>query len=65
MSGPEIASVSIEFDIFAQSPIETFVLGRWIPCIKPSPPVVQNDLKFFIPRDSYTYIDLDIKLLSV
>jgi len=62
MSDAEVMSVSSEFDIFLHRPIQTAVLGTVETVYKPLASVEQNDLEFFIPGDSYTYIDLDIKL---
>jgi len=61
MSAEEISSVFSEFDIFAPSPIQRSVLGTIETAYKPSAPVGQSDLEFFIPADNDTYIDLDIK----
>ena len=58
----EIASVSIEFDIFAHKPIQTSVLGTIEAAYKPVAPVDQKILNFFIPAGNDTYIDLVIKL---
>jgi hypothetical protein len=62
MSDAEVTSVSIEFDIFMNRPIQTAVVGTVDTVYKPLEPVEQNDLKFVIPGDSDTYIDLHIKL---
>jgi len=51
------ASVSSVFDIFAHGPIHTSETA-YIPIA----PYEQNNLKFFIPANNDTYIDLDIKL---
>ena len=62
MSGTEIASVIGEFDILPDRPIQTSVLGTVDTVYKPIDPVSQNVLKFLMPSDSDTYIDLNIKL---
>ena len=59
MSGVENASVSSEFDIFAERPIQRSVLGTEVTVYKP---VDQKDLEFFIHSYSNINIDLDIKL---
>jgi hypothetical protein len=43
-------------------PIQTAVQGTVDTVYKPLAPVEENDLDFFIPKVSDTYIDLDIKL---
>ena len=53
----EIASVSIEFDIFAHRPTQTSVLGVTEVAKKTIAPVDQNDLEFLMPADNDTYID--------
>jgi len=58
----EVTSISIQFDIFMQRPIQTAVQCTVETVYKPLAPVEQNDLEFLIPGVSYTYIDLDIKL---
>jgi len=62
MSAAEIASVSCEFDIFADKPFPTSVLGTIETAYKPIALVDQNDLEFLIPADKNIYIHLDIKL---
>jgi len=54
--------VSSEFDILGPKPVESAILGTDVVHYKPIATVDQNDLEFFIPDDSETYIDLDIKL---
>ena len=61
MSG-KVEFVSSEFGIFARKPIQSAILGTDVVHFKPIATVDQNDLEFFIPRDSATYIDQDIKL---
>ena len=51
-----------EFDIFALKPVQSAILGTDVVHSKPIATVDQNDLEFFIPGDSETYIDQDIKL---
>jgi hypothetical protein len=58
----EVTSISIQFDIFMHRPIQTAVLGTVEKVYKPMAPAEQNDMEFFIPGDSYIYIDLDMKL---
>ena len=62
MSAAEIASVSSEFDIFSNKPVQTSVLGRIEAAYKLIASVDQNDLEFLIPADKDNYIHLDIKL---
>jgi hypothetical protein len=52
----EALSVSSEFDIFAQKPVQTSVQSI--------ASVNQNDLEFLIPVENDTYIDLNIRLCS-
>ena len=58
----ETVSVISEFDIFASQPIQKSVLETIETVYKPIAPVDKNDLKFLIPADNDTYIDLNIKL---
>jgi len=58
----EVTSISSQFDSVMQSPIQTAVLGSVETVYNSLAPVEQNDLEFFIPGDTDTYIDLDIKL---
>ena len=58
----EVEFVSSEFDIFAAKPVQSAILRTDVVHFKPIATVDQNDLEFFIPDDSETYIDLDIKL---
>ena len=51
-----------EFDIFAPKLIESAVLETTDTNYKPLASLNQNDLKFLIPADPETYVDLDIKL---
>jgi len=61
MSG-DVEFVTSEFDIFAQKPIQTAILETHVVHYKPIATVDQNDREFFIPGDTESYIDLDIKL---
>jgi hypothetical protein len=61
MSAAEILTVSSDFDIFAHKPIQTSILETVETVYKPIAPVEQSDLEIFIPADSDTYIDLDLK----
>ena len=54
--------VTTKFDIFAQKPVQTAVLGTDVVHYKKISSVDQSGLEFLIPADSETYIDLDIKL---
>ena len=47
MSDVEVASVSSEFDIFVQRPIQTAVLGTVETVYKPLAPKEQKNLEFF------------------
>ena len=58
----EVEFVSSEFDIIAPKPVQSAILGTDGVHYKPIATVDQNDLEFFIPGDSETYIDQDIKL---
>jgi hypothetical protein len=58
----EITSVSSEFDIFANRPVQSSMLETVETSYKPIAPADQNDLEFLVPGDSDTYIYLDIKL---
>ena len=58
----EVEFVSSEFDILAPKPVQSAILGTDVAHYKPIATVDQNDLEFLIPRDTETYIDLDIKL---
>jgi len=58
----EVEFVSSKFDIFAPKPVQSAILETDVVHFKPIATVDQNDLEFFIPRDSATYIDQDIKL---
>jgi hypothetical protein len=58
----EVTWISSQFDIFMHRPIQTAVQGTVETVYKPLAPVEQSDLELLIPGDSYTYIDLDIKL---
>jgi len=60
MSG-EVEFVSSEFDIFAHKLVQSVILGTDVVHYKPIATVDQNDLEFFIPGDSETYIEQDIK----
>jgi len=62
MSG-EVDFVSNEFDIFVKKPVQSAILGTDVVHYKLIATVDQNDLEFFIPDDTETYIDLDIKLI--
>jgi len=62
MSAAEIASVSTEFDILAQKPVQTSVLATIETRYKPIAPVGQNDLEFLIPADKDNNIRLDNEL---
>jgi hypothetical protein len=58
----EAASISSEFDIFASKPVQSSLQETTEVAYKPLASVQQSDLKFLIPADSGTYIDLNIKL---
>jgi hypothetical protein len=58
----EVTSVSSQFDIFMLWHIQTAVLATVETVYKSLAPVEQNHLEFLVPRDTDTYIDLDIKL---
>jgi len=62
MSAAEVASISSEFEIFADKPVQTSVLGTIETAYKPIAPVEQNELEFLIPGDKDNYIRLDIQL---
>jgi hypothetical protein len=53
-------SVSLEFDIFAQIPVQTSVQETIETVFRPIASVDQSDLEFFIPAEHDTYIDLNI-----
>jgi len=55
--------VSTEFDIFARKPRQIAVEGTTETIYKPIASIDQTDIDFFIPGNSETYIDLDLKLL--
>ena len=54
MSG-EVEFVGSEFDIFAQKPVQSAILGTDVVHHKPIATVDQNDLEFLIPGDSEKY----------
>jgi len=56
MSAAEIESISSEFDIFSQKPVQTSVLGNIETAYKPIAPVDRNDLEFLIPAVKDNYI---------
>jgi hypothetical protein len=58
----EVLSVSSEFDIFAQKPVQTSVQETIETIFRPIALVDQSDLAFLIPAEHDTYIDLNIKL---
>ena len=58
----EVEFVSSEFDIFVPKSVKSAILGTDVVHYKPIAKVDQNDFEFFIPGDSETYIDQDIKL---
>ena len=58
----EALSLSSEFDIFAQKPVQTSVQETIETTYRPIASVDQSDLEFFIPAEHDTYIDLNIKL---
>ena len=58
----EALSVSSEFDIFAQKPIQTSVQETFEAIFKPIASMDQNDMEFLIPAEHDTYIDLNIRL---
>jgi len=58
----EALSVSSEFDIFAQKPVQTSVQETIETIYRPIASVDQSDLEFLIPAEHDTYIDLNIKL---
>jgi len=58
----EALSVSSEFDIFTQKPVQTSVQETIETIYMPVASVVQSDMEFLIPAEHDTYIDLNIKL---
>jgi hypothetical protein len=61
MSG-DVEFVTTEFHIFTHKTVQTAILETNVVHYKPFATVDQKDLEFFIPGDSETYIDQDIKL---
>jgi len=61
MSG-DVEFICTEFDIFAKKSLQSAILETHVVQNKPIATADQNDIKFFIPGDSDSYIDLDIKL---
>ena len=59
----DLEFITSKFDIFAHKPIQTAILGTDVVLYKRIATVDQKDLEFFIPDDTETYIDLDIKLI--
>ena len=55
-------SVSSEFDIFAQKPVQTFVQETVETTYRPIASVDQSDLEFIITADNDTYTDLNKRL---
>jgi len=55
-------SVSSEFDIFSQKPVQTSVQETIETIYRPITSVDQSDMEFLIPPEHDTYIDLNIKL---
>ena len=53
----EALSVSSEFDIFEQKPVQTSVQETIETIYRPISLVDQSDLEFFIPAEHDTYID--------
>jgi hypothetical protein len=58
----EALSVSSEFDIFAQKPVQTSVQETIATIYRPIASVNQSYLEFFIPAERDSYIGLNIKL---
>ena len=54
--------VGTEFDIFNHKARQSVVLETTETIYRPIASIDQTDIEFLIPGDSYTYIDLDIKL---
>jgi hypothetical protein len=61
----ETVSVSTKFDVLAPNPVQTSILETTETAYKPIASVDQSDLKFLIPADHDTYIDLNIHLLLI
>ena len=59
----EVLSVSSEFHIFAQKPIQTWVLEAIETIFRPITSVDHSDLEFFIHPEHDTYIDLNIRVM--
>jgi hypothetical protein len=51
-----------EFDIFANKPVQSAVLGTRVAQYKPAAPVDQSDIEFVIPGDE-SYIDMNIRIM--
>jgi len=62
MAAVEALSVSSEFDIFAQKPVQTSVQETIETIYGPLASVDQSDLEFLIPDEKETYMDLNIRL---
>ena len=60
----EALSVSSEFDIFAQTPVQTSVQETIENIFRTIASVDQSDLEFLIPAENCWYIDLNIRLLQ-
>ena len=60
----KVLSVSSEYDIFAQKPVQTSVQETFETIFRPIAAVDRSDLKFFIPPEHVTNIGLNIRLCS-
>jgi hypothetical protein len=58
----ETVSVSTEFDIFAQKPVQKAIQETIEVTYKPIATIDQTDLEFNIPADTDTYVDTNIHL---
>jgi hypothetical protein len=54
-------SVSSEFDIFADRPVQTSTLDTNETAYKPIASIDQSDLEILVPADNDTYIDLNFQ----
>jgi len=59
-----LSYMGTDFDIFAPKPRQVAVEGTTETIYKPIASIDQTDIEFLIPRDSETYIDLDLKLYT-
>ena len=58
----DVVSASTEFDIFATRHVQSSTIETRETAYKPIASLDQSDLKFLIPADHDTYIDLNIQL---